>query len=137
MGWVLLASCHLEWSAAVIWAATVNQPAAGFLSPAGMWWGVCCPRPQQRGPWGISGFSFFLVFLRSGSSRCQLGREGHLVLQMSFPWILPFLAGFRLSVKVSLLKCRRGLCSVSDVFGRRVRPPLPLQERRWGEEGSL
>lgn len=51
-------------------------------------------------------------FLRSASSRCQLRREGHLVLQTSFAWILPFLTCFCFSVKV--------LCSVPEVFGRQV-----------------
>lgn len=45
--------------------------------------------------------------------------EGHLVLQMSFPWILPFLTCFCFNVKVSLL------CSVSEVFGRQVRLLCP------------
>lgn len=81
------------------WAAGPSRAVAGCQQPLLPRWrgvsslfscseglgGLVAELPSCRGARLLPALSCL-----PGSSRCQLGREGHLVLQMSFPWIFAF-----------------------------------------------
>lgn len=64
-------------------------------------------------------------------SRCQLEKEGHFVLQMSSPRMLPFLPGWDALVRISLLG-RQSCVSCHMAFGKQVSllPARPKQSPR-------